>query len=285
MKSTIQISPFGVFEKIEADGKRKVQNCDAVALAAVVADWKRRGSPKILLDYLHKRGEAAGWFTALRVDPLQGLLGDCEFTPDGAKAITDGVYRFPSPDWSAGSDGRPFCLHTVGLTNTPAIPVKPILNSAGPAGESQNNKPQKENPKMEKIKTLLGLPPEADEAAVEAAVQALLNKLNDAVEASLKSKGEGVAAANADRIQNSAEFVAAYIQSPNAVEAALKALKPVATQMGTRIINSQATRTPAQVASVARKFATKAEAKTALAAQPVGSRKAFFAEHEASFAD
>ena len=63
-----------------------------------------------------------GWFTALRVDPLQGLLGDCEFTPDGAKAITDGVYRFPSPDWSAGSDGRPFCLHTVGVNEHPSHP-------------------------------------------------------------------------------------------------------------------------------------------------------------------
>lgn len=282
MKNTIQISPYGVFEKIEQNGKRFVQICDAVAFAAVVADWIQRGRPKILLDYQHHRGEAAGWFVALRADPTEGLLGDVEYTPPGAKMVAEKLYRFTSADWSCGTDGRPFSLATVALTNNPNIPVRALSNSDdGTAAGNNKNPPQKENPKMEEIITLLGLPPETDEAGVVAALKALIAKNGDAEAAALKAKGEAVAVANAERIQNSADFVAAYIQAPDAVEAALKALKATPAPAATRVTNAAAGRPPAQVFATARKFADKAEARKALAEQPVGKRQAFYHEHQA----
>lgn len=285
MKKTIQISPHGIFEKVEEDKSRVVQLCDAAAFAAVVADWERRGRPKILLDYLHKRGEAAGWIVALRADPAEGLLGDVEYTPPGAQAVAEKLYRFPSADWMLGSDGRPFQLRTVALTNTPNIPVRPVSNSAPEAGSTQTPT-QKEKPKMEAIKKLLGLPPEADEAAVEAAVQALLDKNAEAQAAATNAKAQSAAAANSARIQNSEAFVAAYVQAPDAVEAALAALKPAAAPAAPavqRIVNSAAANAPAPALAAARKFASRDEAKAALAKVPVGQRKAFFAEHASDF--
>lgn len=287
MKKTIQISPHGIFEKVEEDKSRVAQLCDAAAFAAVVADWERRGRPKILLDYLHKRGEAAGWIVALRADPAEGLLGDVEYTPPGAQAVAEKLYRFPSADWLVSADGRPFQLRTVGLTNTPNIPVRPVSNSAAVADEQ--NPQQKEKPKMEAIKKKLGLPPEADEAAVEAAVQALLDQAAAAQAAATNAKAQTVAVANAARIQNSQAFIAAYVQAPDAVDAALAALKPPAApaaEAPRRVVNSAGAQAPAQAAAAAaRKFASKDEARAALAKVPVGQRKAFFAEHQSSFED
>lgn len=283
MKKTIQISPHGIFEKVEEDKSRVAQLCDAAAFAAVVADWERRGRPKILLDYLHKRGEAAGWIVALRADPAEGLLGDVEYTPPGAQAVAEKLYRFPSADWLVSADGRPFQLRTVGLTNTPNIPVRPVSNSAPEAG----NPKQKEKPKMEAIKKLLGLPPEADEAAVEAAIQALLDKSAEAQAAATNAKAQTVAVANAARIQNSEAFIAAYCQAPEAAEAVLASLKPSAApaaEAPRRVVNSAGAQAPAQAAAAAaRKFASRDEAKAALAKVPVGQRKAFFAEHASDF--
>lgn len=286
MKKTIQISPHGIFEKVEEDKSRVVQICDAAAFAAVVADWERRGRPKILLDYLHKRGEAAGWIVALRADPAEGLLGDVEYTPPGAQAVAEKLYRFPSADWLVSADGRPFQLRTVGLTNTPNIPVRPVSNSAPEAGSTQTPT-QKEKPKMEAIKKKLGLPPEADEAAVEAAIQALLDQAAAAQAAATNAKAQTVAVANAARIQNSEAFIAAYCQAPEAAEAVLASLKPAAAPAADaprRIVNSAGAQAPAQAAAAAaRKFASRDEAKAALAKVPVGQRKAFFAEHASDF--
>ena len=288
MKKTMQISPYGSYEHFEADGTRKIQVCDAVAYNAVVEDWVRRGSPRILLDYLHKRGEAAGWIDNLRVDPVEGLMGDCEYTPPGEQAVAQKLYRFPSPDWLVSpADRRPIQLLVVGLTNTPRLPVNPIINSAGGSAAGGSN-PNQRKTRMDKIKMMLGLPPEADDAAVEAALQALIDANATAKADALKAKGESVAAANADRIQNSAEFVAAYVQNPDAAEAVLKTLKPMPAaqtqqQKAERVVNSSGARPPAQTISSGRKFGSKAEAKKALAAQPIGTRQKFYADHRADF--
>lgn len=291
MKKTMQISPYGVFEKIEEDGKRKIQLCDAVAFEAVVADWIERGRPRILLDYLHKRGEAAAWIDNLRVDAAEGLVGDCDYTPPGERAVfVDKIWRYPSADWwCSPTDHRPIKLETVALTNTPNIPVKPIVNSAGGSAAGGSNPNNKRNTRMDKIKTMLGLPPDADDAAVETALQALIDANASAKADALKAKGESVAAANADRIQNSAEFVAAYVQNPDAAEALLKTLKPVTTTATqttpVRVVNSAVARPPAQPTNGGRKFASRAEASKALAAQPVGQRQKFYADHQADFED
>lgn len=289
MKKTMQISPYGTYEHFEADGTRKIQVCDAVAYNAVVEDWMRRGSPRILLDYLHKRGEAAGWIDNLRVDPVDGLIGDCEYTPPGEQAVAQKLYRFTSPDWLVSpTDRRPIQLLVVGLTNTPRLPVNPIINSAGGSSAGGSN-PNQRITRMDKIKTMLGLPPDADDAAVEAALQTLIDANATAKAAALKAKGESVAAANADRIQNSAEFVAAYVQNPDAAEAVLKTLKPMPAaptqQKVERVVNSAGARPPAQPIPGGRKFASKDEAKKALAAQPVGTRQAFYNANKAEFDD
>ena len=284
MRKTLQISPYGTFEKIEEDGSRVPQVCDAAAFAAVVAEWERRGRPQVLLDFEHKRGEAAGWFHRLWADPKDGLMGEVEYTPPGETADKNKTYRFLSADWMVGSDGRPFQLKTVGFTNTPALPVRPVSNSAGGGSAEPTSKP-KQKPKMEKLKTLLGLAADADDAAVEAAVQALVDKNKAAEDAAAENSAKAAAAANAGRIQNSEAFVAAYKQSPAAAQALLDTLKPQAAppqaappQAAQRVVNSAAAGAPA--AAKAPGKMTKADARAAMASQPVGKREEFYNAHK-----
>ena len=278
-KTTMQISPHGRFEKLQEDGTRLLQVCDAQAFAAVAADWEARGRPKLLLDYDHARGRAAGWITRIWADPATGLMGDVEYTPAGAAAVEGAEYRFISADWFLGADSRPGRLNGAALTNTPNLPVKPIINSTGAKHDNSAVITQKTEGsiKMEKIKTMLGLPPEADEAAVEAAVQALLDQAKAASEAALEAEAEGVAAANAARVKNSQEFKAAYKKAPDAVKAALAALKDPAQQLPPlRVVNAGEARPPAPVHGG---YNTPDEARKALAAQPVGNRAAFYNQH------
>lgn len=284
----VQLSPYGEFIKRHADGSQTVQNCDPIAFGRVLATWVAAGRQKILFDFDHdkKRTIAAAWIIDLRVDPKEGLMGTLDFTPTGAKAVNAREYRFPSVDWDVSDDdGRPFKLRTVGMTNRNNIPVRPILNSqeGEPSQNGQTQTTRKQN--MDKIAQALGLDATATEDAVIAAIAELTAKVKAAEEAALDAEAKNAAKDNSTRVENSEEFIKAYKANPAAVKAAMAALKPVKPAAGgsTRVTNSEDATAPAHAA--ARKFPTKAAAQTALAAQPVGQRKKFFAENKAEFED
>lgn len=283
----VQISPFGRFLKRFPDGTTTTQVCDQLAFERVLATWIAAGRPKILVDFDHnkQRTAAGAWITELSIDPTDGLMGLAEFTPSGSQAVTDYDYRFLSPDWDvADDDGRPFHLRTVGMTNRQNIPVRPIINAneapaastAGPAAA----KPNEGKPNMENIALALGLEATASEEEVIAKITALLEALANIEEEVIEVEAEAAAQENAERIENSAEFITAYKANPAAVKRAMAALKASAAPAARRVTNSNTATFAGGLAPRAH-FASPAAAKQALADQPVGTRRAFYAKHRA----
>lgn len=157
---------------------------------------------------------AMGWVTKLFVDPEKGLMAEIEPTSLGAEKINGKVYRFVSGAWTLDEDNRPQELVSIGLTNKPNLPVAPMINAQAAKKEepgtpptkdgegvtadnpsatanaeedkgggepeaqpdvAQNNNPEEGEINMN-LKEKLGLPEEATDADVEAAVDALIQR-------------------------------------------------------------------------------------------------------------
>ena len=239
---SVQLSPFGEF--VLHDGGKmngKVQHCTREAFEAMVANWKAAGSPDILVDVDHASAtggstEAAAWARNLRVEDC-GLCADFELTPRGRELIGGRQYRFVSPGWTLAADGTPLALCSVGLTNRPNLPVKPVVNADDAGGRDPDDpKPDNEgHPTMDikMIAAALGLPETATEEEILAAVKAMKDKEAAAAEAAANAEAEkfaddavkcGKVAANAK-----AAVMAAYRQSPEVAKQMLNALAAPAT--------------------------------------------------------
>ena len=96
---------------------------------------------ELLLDKDHEsmRGpegrntEAYGWISGLKaiigLGDMDGLYGTIKWTSKGIELVKDRVYRFLSPVFELDGDGRAIRLVNVALTNRPALPLPPIINS------------------------------------------------------------------------------------------------------------------------------------------------------------
>ncbi|MGN0833048.1 MAG: phage protease [Kiritimatiellia bacterium] len=241
---TVQLSPFGEFP-LHDGGKMNgcVQHCTREAFEAMVANWKAAGSPDILVDVDHASAtggstEAAAWAKNLRVDDT-GLCADFELTPRGKELIGGKQYRFVSPGWSLDKDGTPLALCSVGLTNRPNLPVKPVVNSGdaggrGPDDPNENKETTTMDPK--KIAAALGLPETATEEEILAAVQAMKQKEAEAAEAKAEAEAETFAA-------DAVECGKVEEKDKEAVKNAFRANPAVARQM----LNAVAARKSAPV--------------------------------------
>lgn len=135
----VQICPVGDFPHGDSQ-----QHCTLEALQNVAADWKRRGSKEILVDFEHRSEEtddtsAAAWVSNVRVDPERGLVGDFKMTDAGAEAISNRRLRFLSVSWFVNKESHePIRISTIALTNKPNIPVEPVLNKEGKIEEIEN---------------------------------------------------------------------------------------------------------------------------------------------------
>jgi len=115
---------------------------------------------------------AYGWVNSLEPQDA-GMLVKVKWGADGRAMIEDGRYRYHSPYWFGNPDGKGAYLidflRSIGLTNTPNMPVPAIANeqSGNPA-----NPPTKPTMNKQLLK-LLGLAEDADEAAFENAVTTL----------------------------------------------------------------------------------------------------------------
>ena len=233
----VQLSPFGEFT-LHDGGKMNgtVQHCTRAAFEAMVANWRAAGSPEILVDVDHNSAtgrstEAAAWAKNLRVEDC-GLCADFELTPRGRELIGGRQYRFVSPGWTLATDGTPLALCSVGLTNTPNLPVEPVVN-ADDAGGLDPDDPKHDNeghPTMDikMIAAALGLPETATEEEIRAAVKAMKDKEAAAAEAAANAEAEkfaddavkcGKVAANAK-----AAVKAAYRRSPEVAKQMLNSL-------------------------------------------------------------
>lgn len=192
----------GTFPNETTDANNKkvyvAQVVQPETLNMLVANWKRSGSPELLIDRDHHSGDkdkttdAMGWLTDLRVENDR-LLGKARWTEDGERLLTGGTYRFCSvvldvaaePDQQDGAGAsrgnparvKPLYLSSVALTNNPAVGgLKPISNRA-PEAPTSTAKPTAEPMDLTKLATELKLPATATLEEITAEVIKVNNRL------------------------------------------------------------------------------------------------------------
>ena len=132
----VKISPIGKFAGSSPDGKKRVEIIDEQSVMQMA-----KQTEEILLDKDHEsmRGpegrntEAYGWISGLKaivgLGDMDGLYGLIKWTSKGIELAKDRIYRFLSPVFELDAEGRATKLVNVALTNRPALPLPPIINS------------------------------------------------------------------------------------------------------------------------------------------------------------
>ena len=171
-------------------------------------------------------GEVMAEYVRRGVDLLRDQLP--EFLAIGRDLIGGRRYRFVSPGWTLSPDGTPLALCSVGLTNRPNLPVKPVVN-AGEAGGRDPEGPTNENKgkqemDLKKIADALGLPETATENEIIAAIVAMKKAQDDAAEAAADAKAEAFA-------ENAVKSGKIAANSKDAVKKAYRSNPEVAQQM------------------------------------------------------
>ena len=256
----VQLAPLGEWPQTveDAQGKPKkiVQCFDEAASAAVVGNF----SKELLVDLDHASVEggstrAYAWVTGLRADGELGLVGTFRFTEAGAEAVNSREYRFVSVAWFCDDEGRPYELDSVALTNRPNLPVRPILNrkpipnAGGTPTPPVNleNKPERK-PNMDKLKELLGLPADADDASVAEAVAALKARVDELDAAAANAEAEAFAEQNKAKC-NKEVLKAQYLVNKEVAKALVAAIPAPAApepKPAQQILNKAAAKDPAK---------------------------------------
>ena len=282
-ETVVLLAPWGIYPN-EGTNQR-VDEASARILRENFRD-------QVLVDADHSSAEggsteALAWIVALEDSP-DGIAARFKWTDRGAEAVSGRRYRFVSPEWTVDDAGRPDRLLSCALTNRPNIPSKPILNRA-PSGQTDSaaggsGEPTRK-PEMEELKKLLGLAPDADDAAVLAAVQAIQAELAASKEAALNSEAEAFADENKDKVEDREALKNSYKANPELARAIVRNVKAPAKPAG-----------PAKSAEVAtaagRVFANRAplgpgagmtrdEARAKLASLPHAEQQAFYRDHAA----
>lgn len=158
----ILLLPMG--EIVLRDGRGPFKLVDrAHAEAVVAASLARAGNADLMIDYDHQshfavgagkggRAVAAGWIKNLTAGD-DGISADVEWTSAAQGALADREYRYISPLFYAGKDGRVALLRNAGLVNEPAIDALPAIAAAT----------QETDVNYVKIAAALGLPETATE--------------------------------------------------------------------------------------------------------------------------
>jgi hypothetical protein len=155
----LPIAQLGVRYK----GKQKVEITRPM-LAQVVANFRKRDTGEVPIDYDHSietaagSGDAvpaAGWIKAMENAPdAQGILwGTVEWTPRAAGMIRAGEYKYISPvidstmrDNKTGAS-QGWTLTSAALTNTPVLQGMPalVLSETGQVGEGRKEQREVSN--------------------------------------------------------------------------------------------------------------------------------------------
>jgi len=130
---------------------------DEEAADEVIADFAKRGKD-VVVDYEHQtlsgnEAPAAGWIRAL-AKTAAGLVAKVEWTARAAERLKGREYRYHSPVLHIHG-GRPYRLHSVALTNHPALHGYPALVADDDKPKTPEATPMNEH--LKKIATLLGV--------------------------------------------------------------------------------------------------------------------------------
>lgn len=158
-----QVLPFGRVKSEKGDFL-----VDEDSIREIIQSFNVAGNDTVI-DYEHQtltgeQAPAAGWIKSLENRVEQGLWAKVEWTPRAAEYLANKEYRYFSPVvLIRKSDRRAVKIHSVGLTNTPAIhDLEALVNKNIPGDH-----PGKEDDEMKaKICKMLGLPEDATEEKV-----------------------------------------------------------------------------------------------------------------------
>ena len=180
----VKIIPKGTFAPTDGRTDHGVPAWTlTAALAADLMAALSASATDIVVDYEHaslkaaedgRENPAAGWISRYEWDDTQGLMAEISWTAKAAQMIADKAYRYLSPVLLYNAKGEVKGLHSVALTNTPALDGMALaalskqINPDQPTEGTQMNK--------EALIKLLGLAADADEQAINAALQALQEK-------------------------------------------------------------------------------------------------------------
>ena len=163
---TITVLPLG--HVVSSKGEFDVDEGSFQAMKAQIA---QRGVD-LVVDYEHQtlkgvEAPAAGWVKELKLED-GNIVAVVEWTPRGAEYLKNKEYRYLSPVVNVRkTDNKAIGLHSLALTNTPAIEnMTPIVNS-------DNFEGGHENMDMQKLAAALGLGPDATEEQIMEALQAM----------------------------------------------------------------------------------------------------------------
>lgn len=167
---------------------------DEEAADEVIADFAKRGKD-VVVDYEHQtlsgnEAPAAGWIKAL-AKTAAGLVAKVDWTARAAERLKGREYRYHSPVLHIHG-GRPYRLHSVALTNHPALHGYPALVADDDKLKTPEATPMNEH--LKKIATLLGVTVVAladgkeDEKGTAEAVAAKLTELQTAQTAAQAEK-------------------------------------------------------------------------------------------------
>ncbi|MBN2128275.1 MAG: hypothetical protein JW741_02225 [Sedimentisphaerales bacterium] len=145
--SRVLLVPWG--EVVSTKGEFTIDDASA---AAMIATFLQHGAD-LPIDYEHQtlggefsspdgRAPAAGWIRGLEAVPGEGVIGQVEWTERGRGVIAAREYRYLSPAVGVRQDDRRAVeLHSVGLTNKPAIVgMKAIVNKGGESDLATENR-------------------------------------------------------------------------------------------------------------------------------------------------
>lgn len=231
-------------------------------LAAIATAYAHPDTRPLMVDSDHlsedptHNTQALGWVLGLSV---QGGELRCNMSPvgDGRRIVEEGVLRYCSPIWNLEYETpdqvdaaiprmKPVSMVSLGLTNqprnktlppisTPEEPTAPAIlhntekGGSKPAAITNNTKPTTK-PKMNNLAKLLGLPEDATEEQIAAAITALLADLETSqasVANRAKADEDAFFVANKDVIPASQEthFRALYSTSPEGVAGIVAAMR------------------------------------------------------------
>ena len=180
----IKIVPKGQFAPVDGRTDTGVAHWTmTAALAQQIIAAFEAAQTDLVVDYEHatqkaaetgQQNPAAGWIRKYVWDDERGLMGEVKWTERAKGMIDSGEYRYLSPVLEYDTLGNVRGLHSVALTNSPALDGMALAalsrqNSLNPKQENSMNK--------EALIKLLGLAADADDKAIEAALAAAQEKL------------------------------------------------------------------------------------------------------------
>jgi phage I-like protein len=195
--SRIQVFPAGVFASNDGrpaslDMGYATWTMDAQAFASMQANVNATTND-IVVDFDHKtvcaymgqENPAAGWVSNAAFEFIEsgegaGLWATVQWTALGAQALADRTYRYISPVFRTDESGRPVRLHSIALTNNPAVDSmaavalsKQSLSYPASAASNPHHQPGEPTMLLVALCTALGLQPNTNEQSVLTQVTAL----------------------------------------------------------------------------------------------------------------